>query len=477
MSEHTTAVPPTCPLPPLLSELWLLVGAHRAAVGQARVFDRLRGLVLGLVCVRVRHTWTQALLALGLTDTDPSAFYRLLSRGRVCYTTLTRCFLQQTLADCPADGPYVAVVDGVQIPRHSRRMPGTAWLRCPRTPPWKPGSHRAQFFCHLAVLLPCWQGTCRALPLRLDPAFPPKAVPGAAPPATEAQVASTQLTWLRAALDATGRPTQVLLALGDGHFDTVDGWRQLPARTVLRARTARHRALFHLPPPGSRKGRKYGARAPRPDAWLTDRAGWARLTLAVRGRTIRLRYRVAGPFVRQGAPQRPLFLLVVGGARHTQGRRTYRYDPAFWLVNAVQDQDGQWGLPLPVADLLGWAWQRWAVEVAHREMKSGFGVGQTQCWSARATVPAVQVHAWAYACCVLAGYRAWGYHRQPRLARGRWWPGAARWSLATLWRGYLLALAQSALHHPRRAAPRGTWAETEVWLHHLDALLPPPAAA
>lgn len=474
MHEHTTSAPP--PLPPLLAALWTLVGAHRSAVRQGRVFDRLRGLVLGLVCVRVRHTLTQALLALGLTDTDPSAFYRLLSRGRVCYATLTRCFLAQTLAECPAVGPYVAVVDGVQVPRHSRRMPGTAWLRCPRTPPWQPGSHRAQFFCHLAALLPCWQGTCRALPLRLDPAFPPKAVPGAAPPATEAQVASTHLAWLRNEWDAAGRPTQILLALGDGHFDTVAGWTQVPARTVLLARAARNRALFHLPPLGSRKNRKYGARAPPPTAWLADRTGWARLTLAVRGRTIRLRYRVVGPFVRRGAAACPRFLLGIGGARHTQGRRTYRYDPAFWLVNAIQDQDGQWVLPFPVADLLGWAWQRWEVEVAHREMKSGFGVGQAQCWSARATVPAVQLAAWAYACCVLAGYRAGGYQRHPRLARGRWWPGATRWSLATLWRGYQHALAQSALHHPRRAAPRGTWAETEAWLHHLDTFLPPSAA-
>jgi hypothetical protein len=131
-------------------------------------------------------------------------------------------------------------------------------------------------------------------------------------------------------------------------------------------------------------------------------------------------------------------------------------------------------LPLPVRDLVAWAWQRWEVEVCHREMKSGFGVGQLQCWSARSTVPAVQVQAWVL---VLAGYRAWGYHRHPRLTHTRWWPGAARWSLPTLWRGYQQALARCAAQHPRLAAPRGTWHEGQAWLQHLDALLAAAPAA
>jgi hypothetical protein len=148
-----------------------------------------------------------------------------------------------------------------------------------------------------------------------------------------------------------------------------------------------------------------------------------------------------------------------------------RREPAYFLVNAVPDAHGQWALPLPATDLVAWAWQRWEVEVCHREMKSGFGVGQMQCWSARSTVPAVRLQAWSYAVCVLAGYRAWGYDRHPRLTRTRWWPGAARWSLATLWRGYQQAFARCGAPRPRHAAPRGTWQEAETWLHQLDDLL------
>lgn len=476
MAQNTTGTQTPAPLPPLLQAWWCVVAAHRAAVSQERVFDRLRGLVLGHVCTLARHTLTQALAALGLVDTDPGAFYRLLGRGRVCYATLSRCFVRETLADVPASGPYTVVVDGVQMPRSSRTMPGTAWLPSPRTPPWQRGSHRAQFFVHLATLLPCANGYSRALPLRLDPAFPPKAVPGAGPAQTEAQGGLAQLSWLRAELDAAGRAAQPILAVGDAHFDTVAGWQGLPARTVLVARTPCNRALFALPPVGARATRRYGARAPRPDAWVGLADGWQFTTLRVRGHDVAVRYRVEGPYVRRGAPTRPLFLLVVSGSRRATRHHHRRRAPAFFLVNAVQNAAGAWVVPQPAPVLLAWTWQRWEIEVAHREMKSGFGVGKMQCWSARSTVPAVQVHAWTYAVCVLAGFRAWGYDRHPRLTRTLWWGGAARWSLATLWRGYQQAFARCPLPHPRRAAPRSTWPEAESWLHHLDQLAALPAA-
>ena len=156
MTEDTTPAGALVTLPPLVVELGRLLAGHRPAVHQARCFDRLRALVLGQVGSAARCTLTQVLLRLGLVAADWSTFYRLFSRPRLDYGVLTRCFVQQTLAQIPADGPYVAVVDGVQLPRSSQRRPGTAWLKGPRTPPWKPGIHRAQRLVHLAALLPRW---------------------------------------------------------------------------------------------------------------------------------------------------------------------------------------------------------------------------------------------------------------------------------------------------------------------------------
>jgi len=426
---------------PVVSCLLELLSAHRAAFGQERPYRRCVALVFGSVFAFARHTLSQVLLVLGVTEQDWSAWYRLFSTGRIKIDALAAELVRQTLAEIPAAGPYVVAMDGVQVPRWSLRMPGTSWLKAPRTPRWKPGIHRAQRFFHLAALLPITRlGYSRALPLRWVPAFPPKAVASRTAPRTEVGAACAELAWLRGRLDAAGRASQTLLAVGDGAYDAAELWSGLPPRTTLVARCAKNRALFRLPEPPShpRRGapRKYGERAPAPTAWLHERGGWRRVTVPVRGRAIPLRYRVEGPFLVKKAPTRPLFLLVVAGVRQPRVRR----EPTFWLVSAVPTADGGWTLPYPAPDLLGWAWQRWEIEVCHRELKAGFGLGEPQCWNPTATEAVVAWQAWAYAVLVLAGVRAWGLEGAPLHPPGRWWPGARRWSLGTLWRGYRQAL-------------------------------------
>lgn len=93
-------------------------------------------------------------------------------------------------------------------------------------------------------------------------------------------------------------------------------------------------------------------------------------------------------------------------------------------------------MPSSVARLLELGWDRWEVEVLHREIKTGFGLGEIQCWSKAGAILAVRWQAWAYGVLVLAGYRAWGLGRGPIRPPGRWWNGSGRWSLNTLWRGY-----------------------------------------
>jgi hypothetical protein len=73
MVNHTTQLE-------LLHNLFTLLEAHRPAFKQARPFWRAVGLVLGEIFSFGRHTVTQELRSLGVTDGGWGAWYRLFSR-------------------------------------------------------------------------------------------------------------------------------------------------------------------------------------------------------------------------------------------------------------------------------------------------------------------------------------------------------------------------------------------------------------
>lgn len=118
----------------LLPILLVLLAAHRSVFTQERPYQRCLALTLGHVSAFGRHTITQMLVSLGLGSVDWSGFYRLFSTPRLCYDRLTTCLLTETLAHVRDDQAYQVGLDGVQIPRTSHRMPGTSWLKAPRTP-------------------------------------------------------------------------------------------------------------------------------------------------------------------------------------------------------------------------------------------------------------------------------------------------------------------------------------------------------
>lgn len=450
----------------LLPLLLVLLAAHRPAFKQERPYQRCLALVLGQVAAFSRHTITQLLVALGLAQVDWSGFYRLFSAPRLDYDCLCRCFLQETLASVPERAPYQVALDGVQIPRSSQRMPGTSWLKAPRTPAWRPGIHRAQRFVHLAWLVPlAAHGFSRALPLRLTPAFPAKAVPARRAPIEPArrewEAGQMALVWLRGALDAANRQAQRIIAVADSVYGPAALWRSLPAATTLVTRCAKNRALFRLPPPRTGRGRprRYGLRAPTPQQWLHQPGHWQHVRLTVRGHARGLTYRVCGPYLLRGAPSQPLFLLVVKGVERASGARR---EPTYWLVSAVE-QAGHWILPAPPATLLALAWQRWEIEVTHRAAKTGFGVGEVQCWNPSSAILAVQWQWWVFGLVLLAGYRGWGLAAAPTRATA-WWGGSARWSFGQLWQALRAELWQLGDFQPTCRRFPANWWEMADWL-------------
>ncbi|NJL94534.1 MAG: hypothetical protein HC915_12840 [Anaerolineae bacterium] len=446
----------------LLKELFELLENHRGIFKQERTYQRVVALVLAELFVFARHTVTQLLMSLGQTDQDWSAWYRLFSAKRFNYERAREVLLAESLQHVSEDELYVVVGDSTQTPRSSRKIEGSGWLRNLRTPPFMLGVHAAQRWFNGSWLMPAEGGYSRALPLYWSPAFTPKSKPMTHPPMSESQAALQFLNWLKSQLQRLGRTQQALLMVADGGFDTVDLWKNLPSGVILMARSAKNRALYHRPVADAHASRQYGQRADTPHQVWQDRRGWQKLTLMVRGRERRLHVKVKGPFVRRGAAHAGLFLIVVRGKR----RPGYQRDPLPFLVNAVQDEHANYHLPLPLETLLFWMWQRWEIEVCHRELKSNFGLGSKQCWHPHAAVLSVQWSAWVYSLLLLAGYRAWGLSRAPDVPT-RWWRGSHRWSLNTLWRAFRAELWGEHDFHPLCTPTPYDWGQKEATLMAL----------
>lgn len=424
----------------LLKNLFQLIGQQRGIADQQRVYDRLELLILAELFVFGRHTVTQMLMSLGLSEQDWSGWYRLFSEERFKYEEASEGLFEESLRYVAEDDLYVVAGDATQTPRSSRKMEGAGWLRNMRTPSFMVGIHAAQRWFNGSWLVPEANGYSRAIPLRWLPAFTEKSQPQTVEPLKEWQASVQFLTWLRQQFSARERPEQAILFVGDGHYDNLKLWQHLPTDVTMLARSAKNRVLYRLPDKTVHGNRKYGQRAATPQQVWRSNKHWQQMTLAVRGRERHLQVCVRGVFVRKGAADCPLYLIVVRGKqRQNKYGRLYRRQALPFLVNAVQDAGGHWKLPLPLETLLFWAWQRWEVEVCHRELKTTFGLGHKQCFNPQAAVLSVQWSAWVYALLLLAGYRTFGLARAPDVPT-RWWRGSGRWSFATLLRSFRSAL-------------------------------------
>jgi hypothetical protein len=410
-----------------------LVEAHREAFGQERVYLRAMALVLGEMLAFCGHRVTDLLRALGCRQEDWTAWYRLFQQPqRFIESKAGALLLRQTLEHVAGDETYVVGIDTTGIARDSQKMEGTSWLKCPRNPPWKVSIHRGQRFLNGSWLTPLVSGFSRAIPLRFLPAFPEKAITRAHAPQKEHLAGLEFVRWVRQQLDEVGRQQQTVLCLADGSYDKPDFWCGLPRAVTALVRTAKNRGLCYFPRPYSGKGRRrlYGEPAPAPQAYLRHRSGWKTISVTVRGHSRHLVYRVEGPFLRRGMAAVPLMLICVRGQSWQRAHSRKHRLPVFYLVNAIQ-HNGLWLLPLPVERLLAWAWQRWELEVVHREVKSRFGLGDKQCFHPHAAVASVQWSAWVYALLMLTAYRIYG-NAAPVPRHTAWQPHPRRFSLSTV---------------------------------------------
>lgn len=456
--------------PQLVKSLVELVTTQREAFGQERVYLRGLALLLAELTAFNTHYVTDLLRALGLDKEDWTAWYRMFQkRSRFNPSVGFKKLFTQILAQVAPDDPLVVGGDITTVPRNSKSMEGVWWGKCPRTPPFRIGIHLVQRFFNGCWLAPLQDGYSRAIPIQFFPAFPQKAATSLHPEVKEQAAGVAFLKDVRARLDAAGRNEQPVLGLFDGSYDKPDFWKNLPPLTSALVRTAKNRALKQFPPARepNAKGRPplYGDPAPAPQDYLAIQEGWTSTTVRVRGHDRTMIYRVEGPFLRQTMPSVPLFLICVRGQSWEKNGKQKRRDPVFYVINALKVND-QWTLPFPVEKLLAWAWQRWELEVVHREMKSVMGMGDKQAFHPQAAVSSVQWAAWVYANLMLTGYLAYGAAEKPARPEA-WRRHPRRWTVTTLLNQCRAELLTDPAFRATYGRTPHNWLEIEAFLQTL----------
>lgn len=232
----------------------------------------------------------------------------------------------------------------------------------------------------------------------------------------------------------------LVLAL-DGSFCNRTVWATTVPGVELIARSRKDAVLCH-PAAGSR--RFYAAEKFTPEqVRKDDTILWKTTKVFYGGKRRRVRYKeVAGILWQGGARRRRLRLLVIAPTpyRKNNSSRLYYRQPAYLLTSVLQGV---------TPTLLQIYFDRWQIEVNHREEKDTLGVGQAQLWNP-ISVPKQPAFAVAcYSALLLAALQAFGVQRGDAYAQlPKWRRRAKRPSCLDL----VTLLRKEMVEHPELLA-------------------------
>src|SRR4030042_2372142 len=224
---------------------------------------------------------------------------------------------------------------------------------------------------------------------------------------------------VRQVLNVAGAAMKILVMAVDGSFCNRTVFGAKVDRTESSARARKDAALCFRAPAGSR--RFYAIEKFTPEGVRQNNSiPWNTTKIFYGGKRRRVRYKVVSAVYWQGgARRRQLRLLVVAPTpyRKRKSGRLYYRQPAFLLTTDLKGHPNT---------LLQIYFDRWQIEVTHREEKDTLGVGQAQLWN-EVSVPKQPVLAVAsYSALLLASLLAFGAERGSAYAELPAWRKSAK---------------------------------------------------
>jgi len=417
----------------LLSEFLAITQDWRAVFPQQRTFHRgVRQALGSLVCLG-RRCLTRIIWANGGQQRSWSAEYFLHSRCHWEPQQLFRPILQRALAYCPQKLVGVAI-DDTRLRKTGRSIEQAFYQRDPLSPPFHVNLMLGLRFLQASLLVPLHRNSTvgtRAMPIRFEEVSRVKRPGKKATEEMKQQYREAVKLHnlsrsfvemgkqLREELDEAGGRDKTLVLTGDGSFCNRTCFGEIAERSVLLVRARKDAKLCLHAPADSR--RFYGVDKFTPEqVRQDDDRAWKTTKIFYGGKLRKVRYKeVAAVYWQRGAGQRPLRLIVIAPTpyRKRKSSRLYYRDPAYLLTSDLRSS---------IKQLLQIYFDRWQIEVNHREEKDTLGVGQAQLWNVTAVPKQPVLSVAAYSALLLASLQAFGAERGSAYATLPKWRRYAR---------------------------------------------------
>ena len=457
----------------LLAEFLAIVAEWRGVFPQQRTFQRAVRQALGsLVCLG-RRCLTRIIWTNGGQNRSWSAEYFLHSRCQWEPQQLFQPILKRALTHCPQRLVGVAI-DDTRLRKTGRSIPQAFYQRDPLSPPFHLNLLLGLRFLQASLLVPLHRqapvGT-RALPIRFQEVSRLKRPGKRASPELKKQYREAlkqhnlSRSWvklaeqLRQELDQSGGGDRILVLAVDGSFCNRTCFGGIPERTVLLARARKDAKLCFRAAGDSR--RFYAAEKFTPEQVRQDEnLAWKTTKIFYGGKRRKIRYKeVHNVYWQRGGRKRPLRLIVIAPTpyRKSKNKRLYYRHPAYLLTSDLHSS---------LRQLLQIYFDRWQIEVNHREEKDTLGIGQAQLWNVTSVPKQPVLAVAAYSALLLASLTAFGAGRGSAYAPlPKWRRNARRPSCLDL----ITLLRKEMVQQPELLAPFGFKITDQAMVHAAAA--------
>lgn len=417
-----------------LLQAWLDItsGWHGVFAQERTAVRAVRQGLGSLVCLG-RRTITRILWTSGRQDLPWQAEYHLFGRAKWKPQELFDPIVKGALPLCGGQLLGVAI-DDTKLHKTGRCITQAFYQRDPMSPPFHPNLILGLRFLQASLLMPLHRAgpfSCRALPIRFEES---SALKRPSKRAGEQEWKEfqrrrkqhnlsrhcvTMMGGLRAVLDAAGGVKKILVLAVDGSFCNRTVFGAVRDRTELIARARKDAVLCMRASEGSQ--RFYAKEKFTPEQVRKDESvPWKTTKIFYGAKRRKVRYKELTRIYWQGGARRlPLRLFVVAPTAYKKRKssKLYYRQPAYLLTTDLVHS--------PTA-LLQIYFDRWQIEVNHREEKDTLGVGQAQLWNATAVPKQPPLAVAAYSALLLAALKVFGPGRNDAYAKLPRWRKKAR---------------------------------------------------